>query len=500
MNVIKGIKERLLFQKKTQAGWSPPPPCSAYASIRCRLHKQYKTIVEGVGHCQRVSMSQFVASRRTGRLRKIYGKALDSLRIEPLTRLDSHTSAFVKAENVNVSNKYDPAPRIINPRDPRYNINVGCYLYDLEHKAYESVNDMFGHPTIAKGMTLDNVAHLMNEKWQMFSDPVALGIDAHRFDQHVSVEMLRWEHSIYNKCYDHCPGLKKLLSWQLENHGKVRCKDGNCKFTVKGRRMSGDMNTSLGNCIIASSLVHCLYQELGIEGHLMNNGDDCVLFFEKHNLEKVQSYLPGFFLDFGFTMEVEDPCYVLEKVEFCQMHPVFDGVNWRMVRNPNVCLDKDLSSYSDKVGQKRYKSWAAAVGLGGSMIMGGIPILHEWYKTIQRDFGGGDLKDLDRRSWMTEFGEIDHSDMAISPECRASYYRAFGITPREQMVMEIEIRCLHMSTSTEVSQSRDLVKPVFRQFFLNKLDSHSFPPDTLFNVIPKYVICNGQEDLHKPAG
>jgi hypothetical protein len=50
--------------------------------------------------------------------------------------------------------------------------------------------------------------------------------------------------------------LAELLKWQLQNKGFARTIDGLIKYSVEGCRMSGDMNTALGNCTIMCALVY----------------------------------------------------------------------------------------------------------------------------------------------------------------------------------------------------------------------------------------------------
>lgn len=71
----------------------------------------------------------------------------------------------------------------------------------------------------------------------------------------MSVQALKWEHSIYNAMF-RSDELAELLGWQLTNKGFARTTDGLIKYEVKGCRMSGDMNTALGNCMIMCALVY----------------------------------------------------------------------------------------------------------------------------------------------------------------------------------------------------------------------------------------------------
>jgi len=108
---------------------------------------------------------------------------------------------FVKYEKTDRTTKEDPVPRVISPRDPKYNIQLGRYLKPIEERIFKALGKMFGHPTVMKGMDTDRTASVLHEKWDHFNNPVAIGLDASRFDQHVSLEALKFEHSVYAACF-----------------------------------------------------------------------------------------------------------------------------------------------------------------------------------------------------------------------------------------------------------------------------------------------------------
>ena len=119
--------------------------------------------------------------------------AVESLKVSPIEEKDSYLNAFVKCEKINRTAKLDPAPRIIQPRKPRFNVCLGRYIKPIEHAIYRAIDKVFGSPTVVKGMNATERGLLLARKWARFSDPVAIGIDAKRFDQHVSELYRDWE-------------------------------------------------------------------------------------------------------------------------------------------------------------------------------------------------------------------------------------------------------------------------------------------------------------------
>jgi len=220
------------------------------------------------------TMEKFVGTY-TGRRRTIYENAWKSLTRRQISRKDSYVNSFVKQEKYNFTKKVNPAPRIIQPRNPRYIVESGRFVKPIEKKIYKHINAVFGATTIFKGLNAEHRGRVMRGHWDAFADPVAVGLDAKRFDQHVSIEALEWEHSIYQAFYPGNKHFAMLLEWQRRNTCYARCSEGTVKYKTVGKRMSGDVNTALGNCLIMSSMVWTYADEISVPIRLANDGDDC---------------------------------------------------------------------------------------------------------------------------------------------------------------------------------------------------------------------------------
>lgn len=87
---------------------------------------------------ERMTLEEVVATY-TGRLRRRYQEAMESLDIEPeLTKYDRRLSAFLKAEKFNPLQKRSK-PRMIMCRSPRFNLLLASYLKPIEHADRKSV-------------------------------------------------------------------------------------------------------------------------------------------------------------------------------------------------------------------------------------------------------------------------------------------------------------------------------------------------------------------------
>lgn len=235
--------------------------------------------------------------------------------------------------------------------------------------------------------------------------------------------------------------LRKLLDWQLNNIGAGYCYDGKLRYKVRGKRFSGDMNTGLGNVIIMTGLVHSYASQQGIKIDLINNGDDCVVFMEKTDLNRFAAGFKDWSLQMGYRMAIEPPVYSLAAVEFCQMHPIriTDGII--MVRNINTSTSKDALSTLDLRNPTLRAKWFAAVGECGTYVTGGIPVVNAFYKMYLR-WGGGATSKLTSSPQFQASGffhlsqGVETLQVQPIPETRLDVYLAWGISPDEQELLE----------------------------------------------------------------
>jgi len=384
-----------------------------------------------------VLTSQQVVDSYHGPKRRLYQQALHSLEQTPLSDIDALVSMFVKFEKQDV----EKAPRGINPRSTRFNLRLGKYLKHAEHHYFRAINKAFGartRATVIKGFNADDAATILRHKWDRFARPIAIGLDASKFDMHVSVPALRYEHSFYEALFPGSRELRWLLRKQLRNRGLARAVDGTVKFSMEGTRCSGDLNTSLGNCIIMCALVWEYARVSGVELELANNGDDCVVFLDQRQEDQFRIGLSSWFQGKGFAMTVEDTVDEFERVEFCQTRPVQLSTGWRMVRKLDACIMKDpiclLSVPNDTV----FRKWLGAVGVCGGKLSSGVPVLESFYAAFVRhglECSAGMIEEVYKnRSQLRLANGV--SKAVVDARSRVSFYYAFGVTPDQQLEME----------------------------------------------------------------
>lgn len=433
-NSLINLERALVERVFTVGGELPPSPDPRF--LRRKLARFSRRLQSHVPLVQTLSTNEFVESY-VGRKRGMYARAAASLVDEPIDRKDAVVSSFIKDEKTNLDRKVDPCPRIIQPRTPRFNVAIGVYLKPLEKAIFRGIAGIFRGVTVLKGYNAVERGVLLRRKWDRFTNPVAVMLDASRFDQHVSRELLDWEQHTFETLLVDPLGFRHVNQLRRTNRCYARAEGSGFAYELNGVRMSGDMDTALGNCMSMCAMTWSFMDDLGIEKYEYgNDGDDGVIIMEEEHLRLVLDNFEDYFRGFGFTMKLEGVAHKFEGIEFCQCHPVWDGEQFRMVRNPDVALMKDSLTLS----KQDERTVANAVGWGGLALAGTIPICGEYYRqfitssyvppeylTCGRDFLAARLEP--RFSTPTD-------------ETRISFYEAFGVAPDTQIAIERAIRQL----------------------------------------------------------
>lgn len=434
-NVVSGLCERVYY---IDAQGTEKPRCVRGCE---ELMPAVDRLVALIGPCSRVTGGEFLATR-TGSKRKIYAQARDNLArgnhtISQLARLQF----FTKFESTLW--KKPQVPRIISPRTYEYGYLLGRYMRPVEHRVFEGLRALVGaeEHVIAKGLTQEEKGGLIARKLR--PGWACVGLDASRFDQSVSAELLKMEHAVYNGVFRD-KLLAALLAAQLHNRGVARCRDGCVRADIGPMRCSGDQNTSLGNCLISVVLARQYCAENGIHTYdLLCDGDDLLIFLPRTALPNLRP-LSDWYLKWGFRMKVEQPAFVPEQVEFCQSKPVCVDGEWVLVRNPLKVLNTDFSHGPRVVTHEQFLVHLRAVGVCGMSMAGGIPVLQALYtkaialgktgKWDDESLGGiGYQGKIQRRAGHVGWWR------PVSESTRHSFSLAFDILPAQQEMLEEQI-------------------------------------------------------------
>jgi len=389
--------------------------------------------------------------RYGGAKRTRYLNATDDVLACAIDRGDATIKMFVKSERLQPDQaKPNPDPRAIQFRNARYCVELARFLKPIEEHLYCLSGVGVGVPpsrAIAKGLNQVERGELLVEKLSHFSDPVVVSLDASRFDQHVDREVLKIEHSVYLSCVSDA-FFARLLSWQLDN----RCfSSKGLKYKVAGKRMSGDMNTALGNCVLmivmlVAFMVWCKKWDV------LDDGDDVLLIIERGDLATLRRTVKGGFLAYGHEIKVENVASRIEDVLFCQSKPIeYAPGRYKFVRNPWKVLSCALSGvkYFNQSGARAKLLYS--IGLCELILGLGVPVLQEFGLAVLRNCGvdkgldlppDGSLMSRVRRELRTlgirTLARVDPQVVAMC--ARESFAAAFGMAVHEQIRVEARLR------------------------------------------------------------
>lgn len=383
--------------------------------------------------------------RYTGKKRTMYENARLDLAFQPFNRSDRFVKSFIKAEKVTDVTK---DPRMIQARNPRFNYELGNYLKRLEHKLYRLRGSrqlskvLPNGRVIAKGLDGIARAELIVSKMERWPHTVCYSIDASRFDAHVSQQLLTVEHSVYLRAWRGDRKLQRLLNYQIVNHGWT---SNGIRYKCPGGRMSGDMNTALGNCVLMVLMVATAMKELGYRVRnwdMLCDGDDCLVFID-HPPNNFHHLLSAQLARAGMTIKIEGIARELSEIEFCQSRVVQTVEGYKMVRNPMKVLSTALASNKWFREPKHIDGHLTRLGLCYLAITMGVPVLQSFALAMLRNGRGrvcktqgmlGGVMYKARTEFNAHGGNI--RPLPITTEARVSFADAFGIEPPEQLAIE----------------------------------------------------------------
>ncbi len=459
------VTERMFLTLQVDGFKAPPRPSSSaffndtLANFATRMDA-HSILLEPCSY--QTFINHFDSSRR-----KAYQRAYDSYagNFPPIGQL-SKVKIFTKFEK---NFKPEATPRCINPRDIGFRIVHGAFSFPMDSPilhATSKASSKSGLRVVMKGLNQRDRGILLAKKWKRFKDPVCVLKDAHRMDQHVSIEALKYTHERYLKYYrgPARQSLAHILDRMLVNKFSAHCRDGSLRGVIHGGRMSGDNDTGTGNIILMVAMDTEYADHKGIPDYeIFNDGDDSGIIFEQEYLQQYLTDLPQWFLALGFSMEVEKPVFVLEEISFCQSQPVYDGDSYLMVRDPRKAIAKDAVSITPLRNEAEYNNWIRSVGVGGMTIAGQIPIWQEFYLAMSRAAPNARINPrLFDYGMKMKIANMRREYGPIAASTRHSFYLAFGIEPAKQELAETILRNLDLTYEcNQLSNALSLLRHLF---------------------------------------
>lgn len=255
---------------------------------------------------------------------------------------------------------------MIQARHQTFNIEYGRYIKKIE----ESLTK---HPKygvhFGKG-NYDQIAAKITKLAVKY--PYYTELDHKEFDAHVTPEMLSLTHLYYQNVY-RCGEIKKSIRQLAKQtiNNKCKTRDGD-RWFVRGTRMSGDVDTSLGNSLINYAIIKELISRLGLKGTVIVNGDDCIIFTNKPvDINQALQIL----LEFNMESKIPKPSTKnINTVEFCRTKLVIrdDGTPTMMI-DPERIVRIFGMTYS-LVGDRYYMDYIREVAYCNAIINAGNPL------------------------------------------------------------------------------------------------------------------------------
>lgn len=368
-----------------------------------------------------------------------YQRAIREWDVSGVNRKHSYINAFVKGEKITDPRK---DPRMIQARNPVYNVALGNYLKAIEHQLYNvsgtgPLKKYFPKGRlIAKGLNMVQRGALLSKRWNELKKPVALELDCSRFDAHCSTKLLQIEHKVYLNCFRNDKYLRQLLGWQLTN----KCfTEGGVRYLCEGRRMSGDMNTALGNCVIMLILLADAFQQCGVPPscfRIIDDGDDCVVLVEQDHVQQVREKFQSLFASYGHELKIDSVTSDFYKVTLCGSRVIRVGGRRKCILNPARTIGKSRLI----LGLKNVEStrYVATVGQCLLALHAGVPILQAHalamrraHRKVLKLLPGSFVYRLAKDQEWTE-----QRPEPVSEEARFDFESAFGISVEDQLRVE----------------------------------------------------------------
>lgn len=407
------------------------------------LYQVDKLAKRKFAHVEAISRND-VVGRYTGRLKKRYQRAVDDLKIRDLDWTDSIVKAFVKREKWHPDTFAEKAPRFIMPRDPRYGVLLAKYTKPIEDKLF-LLKDQYGLRYFAKYYNARLRGECIQQKYAAVPNCGVFVIDASAFDAHVNEDQLRIEHAFYKKIFKNSRLLTKLLQWQLTN--KI-ITENSLRMLLKGVRMSGDMNTSLGNCLIVHLVLLALQRRNGYTFTWLDDGDDCIIFYDKRNSD-LPEQTRNIFAEIGHILKIE-MFESLSDLVFCQQRLI----NGKLVRHWHKVISTCFVSHKHYHSEKFAFPLMRTISQAELSLNAGIPVLQPYFEAWLEKLSGYSFVDITfldesilRR---VDKGFYGARSRPITLEARTQFEEAFGLPVNEQH--RIEALLVGYVTSYDLAQ------------------------------------------------
>lgn len=261
------------------------------------------------------SVTNWLANTNYTQSRKAELLALAMEKQGRVVESDLIVNAFVKDEFYS-ENKY---PRMINSRDDSYKVAVGPIFKLIE-------KELFALPWFIKKIPIDERPDYIYQRVYR-SNATYIATDYTAYESHFTSEMMNAvEFELYRYMVECLPERAQFLEHISHLMGKNRISNDFFTTEVEATRMSGEMNTSLGNGF--SNLMFFLFA-----CEMVGATNPCGVVEGDDGLFVVEGPHPTAhtFKNMGLTIKLEE-CQSISTASFCGL--IFDEVDKINISNP----------------------------------------------------------------------------------------------------------------------------------------------------------------------
>jgi len=333
----------------------------------------------------------------------------------PTKRQCSHIDSFVKTEPYR---EYKFC-RMINSRCDAFKVYSGPAFKTIETEVYK-LKPFIKHVPVPERPALIAAMRYAGRRYY--------ATDYTAFESHFTPQVMRAiELLLYKHCLADYPELQKVICRTLEGENKMRTRSG-VRAQVQGRRMSGDMCTSLGNGFTNLMLTLFLISEKGGKYEGFVEGDDGLFSTDVSLTSKDYE-------DLGFTIKIEevtDPC----RASFCGMVFADSG---EIVKDPRAVLSSfGWTSSFINAGVPIMKQLLRAKALSLCYEVPQCPILGALGRSALQFTAGEDPRFVEDGYHIMHYtGPV--GEFAPSPSTRQLFAELYGVSAEMQVYLEREI-------------------------------------------------------------
>nr|QTJ63691.1 RNA-dependent RNA polymerase [Dipteran tombus-related virus] len=359
-----------------------------------RFLKRFKT------KCEPWTYEEYINSMDNSSKRNMYQRVFDD--IQQGRPIRGHICPFTKLEKVGTGSY--KSPRLIQARHPSFNLAYGRFIKPLEKKLKH-------RPEFGKG-TYDNIAAKIDKhsrKWKYYTE-----LDHKVFDAHITVEMLKLIHNFYLSCYANNPELLLLCKRTISNRAYGRHGE---KYKIRGTRMSGDVDTSFGNCLLNYYILRSCLADLGIECEIIVNGDDSIIFT---NIPLDPATIKAALRRYNMDAVISPSVTSIHKVTFCRTKLVYHPNGHPTMMFDPIRLRKIYGMTYKNLTNKQYKQYVMNVQHCNHTINSNSPLKYEW--RILPDFNVAKLNDKQlKRVFDRQQTNVPWPDKILTPSVVEAY-------------------------------------------------------------------------------